>query len=429
MITDNFWKLFWVSAGIALLLCVALSTVLFFSFTDQTDLVSAVGVTYEEGKDPFQSELLGGSLPYSLSAGYFYQNALPLYFKSWTWEATADWRSGEQKKDGEYSLKAEFRVPGGTVGMNGPTISTKDASSLALSVWVDSVVEDLYLNMYDSNGNSLGQQSVGWYAQSGILTPNEWHDILIPLENLLLGSSRDSVNGISISGKNAGIAYVDNLKLSSTKIFHVVWVAPPLAPGRAFNPFATSTPAALPYTFSPAPELLGKWYTYYGSFRLGKKGLVEIGPSPETKSTGSMTVLRSGVQWSNYEVHTTINWGAVSVFSLLARFVDDGNFVSCAFSRYGEAVQIYHVVSGKSTQLAQTPGLAVPDWEPWVGVSMGVRVKGNRVSCILRGDEVVSATIEGLRPAGTVGFETWDPNPESAPHTLVSLSVKALSGE
>jgi hypothetical protein len=76
-------------------------------------------------RDPFEGTIIGGggkTPVFSLSGGYLYQNSLPLHFQSWVWSAAADWRSGEDKRAGTYSLKAVFMAPGGTVGMSGPEI-------------------------------------------------------------------------------------------------------------------------------------------------------------------------------------------------------------------------------------------------------------------------------------------------------------------
>lgn len=428
MAPDNFWKLFWMSTGGITLVGLVISTSMLIFYTRPGDLVAAVGASFDASKDPFERPLLGSG-SYAPPSNHLYQNGLPLQFKSWTWEATADWRSSEEKREGTYAIKGTFMQPGGTLGMNGPTIDAKSLQSISLSVWVDKDVDDLYLNVYDKNGTSLGQQSVGWYTASGVLTPNTWQDVRIPLSNFTVSSYKSGINGFSISARNPGIAYIDSIELSKTPDYHSVWIAPPDIAGRAFNPFATSSPSALPYTFSPSPEGLAHWYSYFGIFGPDKSGEIIAGPSPTQKSTGSMTVFRGGRNWSDYSIDSTINWGQVSVFSLLARVVDDGNFVSCAFSRYGESVQLYQLNKGESTLLGQTPGLAVSDYEPWVNVNMGMQVKGSRVSCLIKGDEVLSATIPSMSPVGSVGLETWDSNPEAAPHIFKAFSVKSLLEE
>ena len=412
-----------------MLLGVVLAVSLFAFYTKQGDLLASVGVSYEEGKDPFAGKTLlglGGGKPVTLSEGYLYQNALPFYFQSWTWEAAVNWRSSETKKEGSSALKAIFTKPGGSVGMSGPAIDVKNMQSISLSVYPDKAVEDLYLNIYDKDGTSLGNQSIGWYASTSSLAPNTWNDIVLPLSNF---ARSEAITGFSVSTKNPGVAYVDSVQLSKKSAQHALWVAPPEQLALPFNPFATSTPVQLPYVFQPTAEFLSRWYSYFGVFALGKDGKVEAGPSEVAKTNGSMSAFRSGRFWSDYRIDATLNWGQVSVFSLLARFVSDGDFVSCAFSRYGETAQLYHVKGGASTFISQTPPLAVKDFEPWIGVKVGMEVEGKHVSCFIDGEKVLTANLPEMERSGTFGLETWDPNPASSPHKLTSLTVSSLTEE
>ncbi len=429
MITDKFWKLFWLGSGSAMLIGIVLSASLFIFYTRQGDLLASVGVSYEEGKDPFAGRTLlglGGGKSVSLSEGYLYQNALPFYFQSWTWEATVNWRSAEIKKEGSHAFKATFIKPGGSVGISGPNVDIKNMQSISLSIYPDGVVEDLYLNVYGKDGNSLGSQSLAWYTPTSTLISNTWNDVVLPLSNFI---HAEVITGFSVSTKNPGVAYIDNVQLSKKSAPHGLWIAPPEQLALPFNPFATSTPLQLPYVFQPTQEFLSRWYSYFGVFAPNAKGEIEAGPSELAKTNGSLTILRAGRFWSDYRVDATLNWGQVSVFSLLARFVSDGDFVSCAFSRYGETAQLYHVKGGTSTFISQTPPLAVKDFEPWVGVNVGIEVEGNRVACFINGAKVLTATLPQMEARGTVGLETWDPNPASAPHNLTSFSVSSLTGE
>jgi hypothetical protein len=61
------------------------------------------------------------------------------------------------------------------------------------------------------------------------------------------------------------------------RTFHV-WVAPPDTSGQPFNPFATSTPVALPYQFSSFAENLVRWYSYFGLFGVRGNQVKEAGP-------------------------------------------------------------------------------------------------------------------------------------------------------
>jgi hypothetical protein len=435
--TDRYWKVFWLGWGSIIIIGLTVACSLFVYYTRQGDLLAAVGVSFDPARDPFEGTILGQKATvFSLIGGYLYQNSLPLHFKPWTWSAIADWRNTEQIKAGTYALKAQFLEPGGTVGMSGFEVVLKDLKSISLSVRADEAVNDVYLILYDKNGVSLGEQSLGWYATrpEGTTTayglrPNTWEDVVVPLANFGLTDASSSISGFSVSSKSPGVAYIDEVQLTKTDVQRDRWVPPPEPKGEAFNPFATSTPTALPYVFTTTPENLAKWYSYFGSFGPGKSGQIEMGPSPEATSTGSMTIFRGGVNWSDYRIEANLDWGEVSVFSLLARFVNDGDFASCAFSRYGEGVQLYSVKKGSSTFIAQTPPLPVNDYEPWIGVKVGMAVQGKEVSCYVNGEEVLKSKIDDMQPQGSVGLETWDPNPRAAQHHLNSYTVTPIGSE
>ena len=90
------------------------------------------------------------------------------------------------------------------------------------------------------------------------------------------------------------------------------------------------------------------------------------------------------------------------------RFSDAQNYASCAFGSYGQTVIIYDVHNGVSTELAQTPALATPYNEAWVGVAMEAQVQGDHLACFARGQKVLWADIPDISAAGSVGVEVWN---------------------
>ncbi|HWB33955.1 MAG TPA: hypothetical protein VG753_01370 [Candidatus Paceibacterota bacterium] len=427
MIVDRFWRMVWISFAAVALAGVVSSLSLFYVHTQPGDLLAALGVSYQNGKDPFESPLLSGAV--SLNSGYFYQDALPLRYESWTWHAGADWRSNGEHAAGVASIKATFNAAGGSVGMQGPAADASHDNAISLYVRPDSNVGDLYLDLYDAHGNSIGRQSLSWYTASGALAAGEWQQVTVPLANFASDSVLPKeLTGFSISAENPGAAYIDEVRLVSSDAAHARWFPPVAAGPQPFDPFATATPATLPYTFSPASDSLQKWYTYFGTFAPGASGYVELGPSALASTTGSMTMFRGGKDWVDYKVSTTVDWGLTSVFSLLVRMRDDGDFASCAFSRYGQTVQIYQVSGGVSQFISQSPSLPVRQDAPWEDVTMGAEITGSHVSCLIGGQTVLAADLPTLPTSGTVGFETWDPNPYASPHKLKVFEVAAGTG-
>lgn len=424
MKSDRFWETFWLSFfGIAFLAVFA-STAMFVVHIRSLN-AAAVGVTFDPEKDPFEGAVRHGNL--ALTEGYAYRNALPLGMSQWAWDAQLNWNSREESFEGGTSLKMSFLAPWAGMGMNGFSVPRSSHQSISLAVYPDDSVGDLYIELYDAGGNTMVRQSIGWYAPSATLIPNQWQYVSIPLSNLLGSSGTRTITGLAISTKNAGVAYADSIQFTGPVAAHDIWVQPVGVDAPPFNPFATSTPSTLPYIATFSPSDFSRWFSYYGLFAQGGTSF-EIGPQPGGNSD-SVAVYRGGRFWTDYKAKATLDWGITSVFSLLVRFADPANFASCAFSYYGQTVQIFSVKNGVSTQLGQTPALAIGYDAPWQNVQVAAQVQGHTVTCFVNGERALSATIDDISPNGTLGLEAWDQSSNSSAHTLHSLEVQPLLGE
>ncbi len=423
MTTDRFWEIFWLSFLGIFVISIVVSGAMFVSHINGLN-AAAVGASFDATKDPF-ADTLYKATP-SIVDGYIYRNALPLGVGHWGWDSTAAWSTQEQVYEGSASLRANFTAPWAGVGINGFAVSRSSYQGISLAVFPDQAVGDLYLEVYDSKGTSLGRQSISWYLPEGKFVPNAWQVVSIPLINLLGASDTKTITGVALSTKNAGVAYVDAIKFENTATPHEPWV-PPKDGGPPYNPFATSTPLALPYTATFTQEDFARWYPYYGLFKLGKESF-GIGPKPN-ETSDTVAILSGGRLWSDYHVEVVLDWGLTSVFSVLTRVTGADNFASCAFSYYGQTAQIYYVKDGRSVQLSQTPSLSIKYFSPWENVSVGASVQGKRVNCYVNGDKVLSAEIPTLSPQGSLGFEAWDQNTNASLHAIKRIEVKQLVGE
>jgi|GEM_PF-1915434 hypothetical protein len=425
----NFWKWLGIWFGTAFILCAVGGAMLFVGVQARQADLAAVDDTYTPNKDPFEGPLQGGtstSTSATLIDGYLYRDSLPLGFTNWSWDAEAVWQSTRHIYEGLYALQITFDKPDSNIGMNGPAVPIGGYHSLSIAVYPDSSVENLYLELYDAQGNSLGRQSLAWYAPDSVLKPNTWQVITLPLANLVGSSSAAVINGFGITGENPGVAYIDSVQLNTAVVAHSVWTPPPPPVDTPYDPLATSTPVALPYSLSLTQAALARWYTFYGTFKLFN-GLLIAGPEPGG-NTDAVSIFPGGKVWSDYAEQASLNWGEVSVFSLIVRFVDQKNYDSCAFSHDADTVQIYQVVNGVSTLIGQTPTLAVDYDTPWANVVVAAQVEEEHLSCIVGGRNVLSADIPSMRPTGTVGVESYDPNSYASPHTIHMFKVEELTG-
>jgi len=420
--TDKFWKFFWLIAGIVTLLYIIAISVLSYVYNPiRTANAAAVGIVYNTSQDPFASDKKTQNDRPAFSGEYFYEDALPLAFADWSWGVSVDWNSIEQTYEGTHSFKIQFLQQWSGMRVNASDIDLSAYQGLSLAVYPDANVGNVYIEFFDTFGKSLGRQSIGWYAPGNSLKPGTWNFATIPLANLMpAGQSLRPISGYSITSDSPGTIYVDAVHLEKTTAAADRWVEP--------APVATTpapvTPIPLPYTLSLTPESVDGWYKDFGRFDLTENG-VSAGPIPE-KTNGSMAYVEGGANWKDYRVDAVVYWGPVETFSLLVRFVDDANFISCAFSRYGEQAQLYEVKNGNSTLLGTTPTLPVRASEPWKDAKHAASVQGNTVSCYQDGIRVLSYTLPDISPTGTVGIETWTRNSLDAPHTLESLTVTQM---
>ncbi|OHA18807.1 MAG: hypothetical protein A2664_04860 [Candidatus Taylorbacteria bacterium RIFCSPHIGHO2_01_FULL_46_22b] len=430
---DNFWKIFWSTMLTVLVICTSALLWLkigYLRLPEDTALAAAVGVRYDPARDPFRKEVVPEEMvirKIPLLADYLYRESIPFGFEDWSWGVASKWRSSEQAFEGTFSLHAKFQEPWAGVRLSAPSVDITEYQSLSLSVYPDANITDLYLELYNIYGQPIERQSLSWYAHENKLTPNQWNALRIPISNLI--SSRENIKeitGFSISaGEKTGSAFIDAVQFTRTATVYPRWeMASSSAGGWGADIFASTTQVSLPYSLSRTESDLLNWRPIFGTFKNSEKGVL-VGPT-EKKTTGSMAVFGGGKEWGNYRVNMGIYWGMTSTFSILVRFADDANFVACAYSNYGSFIQMYQVKDGDSTLVAQSPLLAIRTLEPWKDASHGAEVRGNKVSCFLDGERIVSADLPTMPSRGTVGIETWSVNSDDYPHTLQSLTVSPL---
>lgn len=425
MTTDSFWKIFWVSTSGIFLVSLVVSVSIFVYSVSNVD-ASAIGATFDGTKDPFQLGLYkSGS--FALVNGVVYRDAFPLRLEQWGWDSKVGWSSSEEVYSDTASIKIQFLKEWAGMGLSGFTAPVTSYTSISFAVRPDTLVGDLYISVYDDKRNALPRQSIGFYAKDGALVPNTWQVITIPLKNLFGGQTPTALSAISISTTNPGTAFVDDITFGKDPVEHAVWVQPEWVPSPPFNPFATSTPVFLPYVLEFTESQKDRWYSYFGFMEFKNNGL-QIGPSAPNFND-SLVVFRSGNTWADYQIEVTVDWGLTSTFSLLARVQDPLNYTSCAYSYYGQTVQMYQVTNGVSRQLGQSPGLPTKYDAPWAGMKASMKVQGKIVTCYADGEKVLSYDIPDMPARGTVGFEAWDKNTYASPHTIRSFEVRPLMRE
>lgn len=434
MKTGTFWSPFIFFSCLAVLCIVSVGGFIFIQYV-HSDNPASVIQGHDFARDPFNRPLI----PYSeitnnsksrtplLKDGFLYKDNIIEGLGGWGWHASGDWKSSQQVAEGSYSLKVQYAESLGTFGASG-FMATLGSTTKSLTAMVnpDTNVGDVRVSLFDEDGNVLKEQSLGWYSLNKKLIPSVWQRVDIPIANLVSTTTR-AITGFGMSGLHAGTVFFDSIRFSAQGVDAPPWVSSPEDMYVAYDPLATSTQFTLPYRMHMEEGGMVGWHTFFGKLAISD-GVLSVGPA-RGSNTDSLSVFRNGKLWKNYYTEARLDWGETSVFALISRFVDDRNYLSCAFSHYGDTVQIYQVKDGVSSILAQSPGLSTPYDEAWKGVTVASVVSGNKITCIVNDEKVLTYNVAGAPAYGTVGIEAYDENPFASAHHVHAFSVRNIDSK
>ncbi|NUQ57301.1 MAG: polysaccharide deacetylase family protein [Candidatus Paceibacter sp.] len=175
-----------------------------------------------------------------------------------------------------------------------------------------------------------------------------------------------------------------------------------------------------PYAANNFDDISG-WKNLSGEVFV-KGGTLHIASNAST--TAGMTVLAGSKDWTDYNFRTKLDWNKGSTFTIIARYNDPKNYMSCTFSHYGEYARIYQTVNGKTKTLGKSGRLPIPFMEPWLNNDYGVSVNGNSIRCLVNNQWVLKYNTDEMPKSGGIGLKTWDANPAYS-----EVSVRELRAE
>jgi hypothetical protein len=138
---------------------------------------------------------------------------------------------------------------------------------------------------------------------------------------------------------------------------------------------------------------------------IGKAELTSIGLHIKTGEGTTGSVFLDGTRgWVNYAFSATVNWLKGSNLSLLARYSDDSNYLSCNFST--DRVRIESKIKGETSVLSEEKRAL--DF-PVESMIFGIRTEGNVIECLIDNRIVlVHNNEQNLLSSGGIGFRNWD---------------------
>ncbi|MDO8572395.1 MAG: polysaccharide deacetylase family protein [bacterium] len=139
-------------------------------------------------------------------------------------------------------------------------------------------------------------------------------------------------------------------------------------------------------------------------------------------STGSSVFLDGSYLWKNYIFKSNIRLLKGKSFSLLSRYKDSDNHVSCQFTP--EYIRIEYAKEGNKTLVQEKKGKFV-----FIGRNreVGMGVNDNVVDCYIDGEVALKSDgVIKIPNHGGVGFETWDPEVNNSDIVIKEISVEEI---
>lgn len=161
------------------------------------------------------------------------------------------------------------------------------------------------------------------------------------------------------------------------------------------------------------------WQKGWGDMNLGNNFLKISANAP---TTGSEIFLGGTYLWQDYVFKANVNLTKGQSFSLMARYMDDKNYVACSFS--DNYIRSEQVQGGKKKILSELKGDFV-----FIGKNreVGIGIYNNIVNCYLDNKIIIKGyDLTKEINNGGIGFKTWDSLMDNSELVINNLSVKEI---
>lgn len=127
--------------------------------------------------------------------------------------------------------------------------------------------------------------------------------------------------------------------------------------------------------------------------------------STDENKMSAFTFLDGTYLWENYIYKMKVQKYSAQTLSLMSRVATSGDYVSCTYSK--AYVQIIKSVNNQKKKITEG---RISSLLSYGNFEVGMKVKGNNVSCMLNGKGILNAEINSNElKNGGIGFEIWSP--------------------
>lgn len=158
------------------------------------------------------------------------------------------------------------------------------------------------------------------------------------------------------------------------------------------------------------------WVKSWGKMAIADKKLF-LGSQSTT--TGALAFLDGSYYWRDYRFNVIADFVKGQTFSLVSRFKDEKNYVSCVYTP--EYVRLTLTLDGEQTLVANekdSTGLLGED------KNIGMVVHDDTVDCLVNQASVISVRVDRVPTMGGVGISSWDPEVNNSGMTIREVIIK-----
>ena len=160
------------------------------------------------------------------------------------------------------------------------------------------------------------------------------------------------------------------------------------------------------------------WEKTWGAQSFGDNGLT----LKTDNSEGGSVILDGSFAWTDYNFVANVKWDKGDSMSLIARYVNDGNYVACNIT--DDSIKAQQTIDKKESKLSDVSGQFLLRKD--VEFSAGIKVKGDLVECIIDGDTVTSAKLKANSISGGIGFKNWAVEENESRVFIKNIKVEAI---
>ena len=144
----------------------------------------------------------------------------------------------------------------------------------------------------------------------------------------------------------------------------------------------------------------------------------------DASTTGSAVFLNGSWLWQNYDFSATVNFKKGRTFSLVARYYDENNYLSCNYGKNGIAIR--QKIGSEENNIAEQNGNF--GYLEGKDIKVGIAINGNQAKCFVSNRLIVATNlVDSKLTNGGIGFRTWDPELNNSELLMKKIKVEKVA--